>query len=164
MNSRRRIGLVLAALMLVALATANLLAQDGENAGIPTSVSYPPSNPGAPADPGTPSNDPPARVARIQYISGEVSMQPGGVNDWVAASLNRPLTSADRVWTDKDSRVELNVGGGYLRMNSESSLTLTNVGDNTIQAQLDQAFSKSPFATWSPVKSTKSIPRTWHSL
>ena len=46
MKSRRRIGLVLAALILVALGTANLLAQDGENAGIPTSVSYPPSNPG----------------------------------------------------------------------------------------------------------------------
>jgi hypothetical protein len=138
MKSRQRIGWVLAALMLVALATANLLAQEGENAGIPTSVSYPPSNPGGPANAGTPSNDPPARVARIQDISGEVSMQPGGVNDWVAATLNRPLTTSDRVWTDKDSRVELNVGGGYLRMNSESSLTLTNVGDNTIQAQLDQ--------------------------
>jgi ferric-dicitrate binding protein FerR (iron transport regulator) len=144
MKSQRRIGLVLAALMLVALGTANLLAQDGENSGIPTSVSYPPSDPGAqanqgpPANPGTPSNDPPARVARIQYISGQVSMQPGGVNDWVAAGLNRPLTSSDRVWTDKDSRVELNVGGGYLRMNSESSLTLTNVGDNTVQAELDQ--------------------------
>ena len=85
--------------------------------------------------PETPSNDPPARVARIQYISGEVSMQPGGVNDWVAATLNRPLTTSDRVWTDKNSRAELNVGSGYLRMNSESSLTLTNVSDNTIQAR-----------------------------
>ena len=37
-------------------------------------------------------------------------MQPGGVNDWVAASLNRPLTTSDRVWTDKNSRAELNVG------------------------------------------------------
>jgi hypothetical protein len=137
MKSRRQLGWVLTALMLVALGTGNLLAQDGENAGIPTNLSYP-NNPGGPATAGTPSNDPPARVARIQYITGEVSLQPGGVNDWVAANLNRPLTSADRVWADKNSRVELNVGGGYLRMNSESSLTLTNVGDNTIQAQLDQ--------------------------
>ena len=77
--------------------------------------------------------DPPGRVARVQYMSGEVSMQPGGVNDWVAASMNRPLTTADRVWTDKDSRAELNVGDGFLRMNSETSLTLTNVSDNTVQ-------------------------------
>ena len=137
MKSKRQLGWVFVALMMVALGTGNLLAQDGENAGIPTNIGYP-SNPSGPPNPGNPSNDPPARVARIQYISGEVSMQPGGVNDWVAASLNRPLTSSDRVWSDKDSRVELNVGDGYLRMSSESSLTLTNVGDNTIQAELDQ--------------------------
>ena len=53
-------------------------------------------------------------------------------------SLNRPLTTSDRVWTDKDSKAELNVGGGFLRMNSESSLTLTNVSDNTVQVELDQ--------------------------
>ncbi len=137
MKSRRQVAWVFVALMLAMLGMGNLLAQDGENSGIPTNVSYP-NNPGGPANPGNPSNDPPARVARIQYISGEVSLQPGGVNDWVAANLNRPLTTSDRVWADKNSRVELNVGGGYLRMDSESSLTLTNVGDNAIQAELDQ--------------------------
>ncbi len=82
--------------------------------------------------------DPPGRVARVQYMSGEVSMQPGGVNDWIAASMNRPLTSADRVWTDKNSKAELNVGDGFLRMNSETSLTLTQVSDNAVQLELDQ--------------------------
>src|ERR1019366_3433464 len=82
--------------------------------------------------------DPPGRAARVQYMYGQVSMQPGGVNDWVAASTNRPLTTADRVWTGKDSRAELNVGNGFIRMNSETSLPLTNVGDNTIQLELDQ--------------------------
>ena len=65
-------------------------------------------------------------------------MQPGGVNDWVAANMNRPLTTSDRVWTDKDSRAELNVGDGFIRMNSETSLTLTNVSDSTVQLELDQ--------------------------
>ena len=137
MKSQRQLGWVLAALMLVSLGAGSLVAQEGENAGIPTNVSYP-NNPDTQGNPGNPSFDPPARVARIQYISGEVSLQPGGVNDWVAASLNRPLTTSDRVWTDKNSRVELNVGNGFLRMDSESSLTLTNVGNNTIQAELDQ--------------------------
>ena len=137
MNARRHLVWVLVALTLVTLSAGNLLAQEGENAGIPTNLSYP-NNSGDPANAGSPSNDPPARVARIQYISGEVSLQPGGVNDWVAADLNRPLTTADRVWADKNSRVELNVGGSYLRMNSESSLTLTNVGDNALQTELDQ--------------------------
>ncbi len=87
---------------------------------------------------GQPQQDPPGRVARVQYMSGQVSMQPGGVNDWIAASMNRPLTSADRVWTDKNSQAELNVGDGFLRMNSETSVTLTNVTDNNVQIELDQ--------------------------
>lgn len=82
--------------------------------------------------------DPPSRVARLQYINGDVSIQPGGVNDWVAAVVNRPLTTADRVWTDKDSRSELHLGGGFIRMSSETSLTLTNVSDQTVQLELDQ--------------------------
>ena len=71
-------------------------------------------------------------------MSGQVSTQPGGVNDWIAATQNRPLTSADRVWTDKNSKAELNVGDGFLRMNSETSVTLTNVTDNNVQIELDQ--------------------------
>jgi Family of unknown function (DUF6600)/FecR protein len=82
--------------------------------------------------------DPPGRVARIDYMTGGVSVQPGGVKDWVEAELNRPLTSADRVWTDKDSRAELHLGTAYMRMSSETSVTLTNLSDQTVQIELDQ--------------------------
>jgi hypothetical protein len=82
--------------------------------------------------------DPPSRVVRLKYMSGDVSMQPGGVDDWVAAVLNRPLTSADRVWTDKDARAELQLGSAALRMNAETSLTLTNISDAIVQLELDQ--------------------------
>ena len=133
MKSKWQWEWAVAALVVVALATGSLLAQSGENSGIPTNINYP-SNQGAPANGGNPAGDPPARAARIQYISGEVSMQPGGVDDWVAASLNRPLTSADRVWADKDSRVELNVGTGFVRLSSETSLTLTNVSDKLAES------------------------------
>jgi hypothetical protein len=83
-------------------------------------------------------NDPPSRVARLKYTSGQVSMQPGGVDDWVEATINRPLTTADRVWTDKESRAELHLGSAAMRMDSETSLTLTNLTDNTLQLELDQ--------------------------
>jgi FecR protein len=83
-------------------------------------------------------SDPPSRAIDIRYISGQVSIQPGGVNDWVAAANNRPLTSADRVWTDKESRTELHLGTSAMRLNSETSLTLTNISDQTVQVELDQ--------------------------
>jgi hypothetical protein len=51
---------------------------------------------------------------------------------------NRPLTTADRDWTDKDSRTEMHLGNAYLRMNAETSVTLTNLTDQTVQVELDQ--------------------------
>jgi hypothetical protein len=84
------------------------------------------------------SSDPPSRVARLQFIAGQVSLQPGGVDEWIDAGLNRPLTTADRVWTDRDSRAELSIGSAALRMGGETSLTLTNLNDNTAQVELDQ--------------------------
>ena len=59
------------------------------------------------------ADDPPSRVARLKYLDGQVSVQPGGVDEWVAANINRPLTTADNVWTDRDSRAE--VGSAHLR-------------------------------------------------
>jgi len=133
MKSGLRFVSVLATLVMLAACSSVLAAQDSTTTYPPSaSPTYSPN-----ASPQT-NSDPPGRVARIQYMAGEVSIQPGGVNDWVAASLNRPLTTSDRVWTDKNSKAELSVGGGYIRMNSEASVTLTNVSDQTVQLELDQ--------------------------
>src|SRR5262249_32835529 len=83
-------------------------------------------------------HDPPGRVARLQYLSGSVSIQPQGTQDWVEGALNRPLTVSDNVWADKNSRAELNVGTGIFRMDEDTSVTLTNVTDQTVQVQLHQ--------------------------
>src|SRR5579883_1740375 len=85
-----------------------------------------------------PSKDPPGRVARLQYMTGSVSIQPRGVDDWVQGSINRPLTTSDNIWADKDSRAELGLGSSVLRIGSETSLTMTNIGDNVVQLQLHQ--------------------------
>ena len=52
-------------------------------------------------------DDPPSRVARIGYMEGAVSFQPAGEPDWVQAVANRPMTTGDKLWADKDSRAEL---------------------------------------------------------
>ena len=48
------------------------------------------------------------------------------------------MTTGDNVWTDKDSRSELNVGTGVFRMGAETSVTLANIGDKVTQLQLHQ--------------------------
>jgi hypothetical protein len=47
-------------------------------------------------------NDPPTRVARVAYAEGSVSFEPAGTEEWVAAALNRPVTSGDKLWSDQD--------------------------------------------------------------
>ena len=71
-------------------------------------------------------------------MTGSVSIQPQGTGDWVQGTLNRPLTIGDNVWADKDSRAELSLGTGVMRISSETSLTLTNVTNDAVQVQLHQ--------------------------
>jgi len=82
--------------------------------------------------------DPPGRVARVDYMTGEVSVQPHGTDEWVQADQNRPLTLSDNVWADKDSRAEIDLGTGHLRIDSETSITLTNVTNDAVQIALHQ--------------------------
>ena len=56
--------------------------------------------------------DPPARAARLQYMTGSVSVQPQGGGDWISGELNRPLTNSDNIWADKNSRAEIGIGTG----------------------------------------------------
>jgi len=85
------------------------------------------------ADPG---QDPPNRIAQLNYTSGSVSFQPGGEGDWVDAVLNRPLTTGDNLWADKNSRAELHIGSTALRIDSETSLTFLTLNDQTTQLRL----------------------------
>src|SRR5216110_4074876 len=80
--------------------------------------------------------DPPGRVARMNYVQGSVSFQPGGEGDWVSAVPNRPLTSGDNLWTDRNSRAELHVGSTSVRMGPETSLTFLQLDDRTAQFRL----------------------------
>jgi hypothetical protein len=81
-------------------------------------------------------NDPPGRVARLAYEEGSVSLQPGGVDDWVAAPVNRPLTTADKLWSDRDSRAELQLDGSILRLSDQTAVSFLNLNDRTTQVQL----------------------------
>ncbi|MES2483673.1 MAG: DUF6600 domain-containing protein [Pseudomonadota bacterium] len=82
--------------------------------------------------------DPPTRVARLAYVSGNASFSPGGERDWGRAIVNRPLTTGDRLWIDSASRAELQMGTVAVRAGGDTSLTLLNLDDRTTQIQLSQ--------------------------
>ncbi|HKM65567.1 MAG TPA: DUF6600 domain-containing protein [Candidatus Acidoferrum sp.] len=82
------------------------------------------------------SQDPPSRVARLSYFDGSVSMQPGGAGDWGAAAKNRPVTIGDKLWTDKDSRAELQAGQASIHLGGMTALSFLNLDQNVIQMRL----------------------------
>jgi len=81
-------------------------------------------------------DDPPSRVARIGYLEGSVSFQPAGQPDWVQAVANRPMTTGDRLWSDRDSRAELQLGSAVIRLDANTGISFLNLDDNTVQIQL----------------------------
>jgi hypothetical protein len=82
--------------------------------------------------------DPPGRVARLNYAQGAVSFQASGEKDWVDANLNRPLTTGDNLWVDKDSIGEVHIGSTAIRLSSETGISILNLDDRTAQIQLVQ--------------------------
>ncbi|HEV2201362.1 MAG TPA: DUF6600 domain-containing protein [Bryobacteraceae bacterium] len=81
-------------------------------------------------------NDPPSRAARLGMIQGNVSFQPGGVEDWVPATLNRPISTGDRLWTDAGARAELHLGSAAFRLNGRTNFTFVNLTDTLAQVQV----------------------------
>jgi hypothetical protein len=81
-------------------------------------------------------DDPPSRVARLGYMQGSVSFQPAGESDWVEAAQNRPMTTGDQLWADKDSRAELSLGSAVIALNSNTGVSILNLDDRTAQIQL----------------------------
>jgi len=84
------------------------------------------------------SADPPSRVARLGYTSGAVSFSPAGENDWDEARINRPLTTGDRLWTDRRARAEIQVGGAMIRLDADTGVSILNLDDQITQLQLTQ--------------------------
>jgi hypothetical protein len=80
--------------------------------------------------------DPPARVARISYIQGPVSIQRGDLEDWNQAVVNYPLVASDNLWTDEKARAEVHVGSIALRLADRTSISFLTLNDQTLQVRL----------------------------
>jgi hypothetical protein len=84
------------------------------------------------------SHNPPSRVARLSFIDGSVSIQPGGTGDWGNAARNRPVTIGDKLWVDKDSRAELQAGQIAIHLGSMTALSFLNLDQNITQIRLPE--------------------------
>jgi len=81
--------------------------------------------------------DPPSRVARLAYLSGEVSFSPAGENDWVEAHRNRPLATGDKLFTN-NGRAELGIGTSSILLDARSNMDFLTLNDQMTQVELTQ--------------------------
>ena len=73
-------------------------------------------------------------VARVSLLNGEVSVQRGDSGDWVAASLNSPVVTGDRVSTGAGSRTELQFdSANILRIGADSDVSVTQLESGRYQ-------------------------------
>ena len=84
------------------------------------------------------NDDPPARVGRVSFLGGSVSLYPVGAADWAPASLNYPLTADDALWADIGARAEVHLGSSAVRIAPQTLLTFGEVSDTVTQVRLDQ--------------------------
>lgn len=82
--------------------------------------------------------NPPAMAARISALSGNVSFEPAGQNQWSQATLNYTVTTGDRIYTDQGANAELEVGPYTVRLGSTTDLTMANLTDQLMQLGVDQ--------------------------
>src|SRR5688500_4611394 len=73
--------------------------------------------------------DPPGRVARLNFHQGTISFSPAGDDSWYDVVPNRPITTGDRLWTDRNARAELHVGSATLRMDDQTGIAISELDD-----------------------------------
>jgi hypothetical protein len=68
-------------------------------------------------------DDPTFQAGRVSFVSGAVSVQPAGTDDWGQAYPNLPLGPGDRIFTDSDGRAEIQVGQSFVRVGPNSDVS-----------------------------------------
>src|SRR5262249_3341834 len=76
-------------------------------------------------------------VARISLMNGEGSTQRGDSGDWVAATVNAPVVSGDRVAAAANSRAEIQLDyANIVRLSEKSEVQVADLANNRIQVQV----------------------------
>lgn len=86
--------------------------------------------------PAAAQDNPPGRTAQLSEVSGSVWLEPAGTQKWIAAQVNRPVTVGDKIWADRDSRAELDIGDAAIRLWSMTGVSFLNLDQLTAQMQV----------------------------
>ncbi|MGH9627111.1 MAG: FecR domain-containing protein, partial [Bryobacteraceae bacterium] len=86
-----------------------------------------------------PDEEPERGVARMSVIGGDVSVRRGDSGDYVAAAINAPLVTGDRVLTGAESRAEVQFDHSNMaRLSSDAEVRLAELEYRRYQVQVAQ--------------------------
>jgi hypothetical protein len=76
-------------------------------------------------------------VARVSLIKGDVSMERGDSNEWVAVTVNTPLVPGDTLATGPGSRAEVQLDySNVVRLGGNAEVKIADLNDSRIQLQV----------------------------
>lgn len=78
--------------------------------------------------------EPPGRIGRLAWVSGEVDLITEGVAE--PASLNWPITSGQQLATGAAGRAEVRIGSASFRLDADTEVDFARIDDEAVQVQL----------------------------
>src|SRR6185436_11567740 len=82
------------------------------------------------------TDEPPARVGRVSWTSGEVAAFLDAEHGWEKGYVNTPLTSENSLWTEPGARAELRIGPTTLRLDEATQLDIRRLDDEELRAHV----------------------------
>lgn len=81
--------------------------------------------------------DTPARVGRLSLVQGPVSISGDDGQGQSEALINWPVTSENRIVTERGARTEIRIGSTAVRLDGDSSLDVIELDDDSLRLQLN---------------------------
>ncbi len=78
-------------------------------------------------------------VARVSLVNGDVTIQRGDSGDWIAAAVNAPLVSGDRVFAARASRAEVQLDhSNFVRLGEDTEVKMADLENGRFQVQVSK--------------------------
>lgn len=92
-----------------------------------------------------------ARVVRISFLRGKSWIQRAGAVEWEQATLNLPLVEGDRLATDRDARLELQLDrDNFIRLDHDATLAIVTLRTEGIALSLSEGTLSLRLARFAP--------------
>jgi hypothetical protein len=82
--------------------------------------------------------DPPDRVGRISLVEGDMAVQTTDQPQWAPAGINYPVMAGEALWTQPQSRAEIQVGPVEVRLDGQTEIDVPRLDDGGTVVRVDQ--------------------------